>query len=405
MLRCQLASLASYRPNCDVVVSVCYDPSDALVAGTLDAFAGRVHMRHYRLPAAHLGRRSIGRNQAAITSLEDIVWFTDCDHCFGAGCLDWLHDNMPSGVILAYPKTLKVSDTLQSGDKLLAFVGLGTRITLDSDRFPATFSYNRAIGGVQIVYGTFAREHGYLRSMPQWQRPTDRPFADFGDDVRYRRFCSDFGKPVTLEIPEVYRIRHTANTYLPAAYRTRDWENATVHQKEWRRILHENIGDVRTGTEVGVWKGAMSAYLLAEFPNLRLLMVDAYEPYGAEDLQRDPHMNYSRHEFECAKHEACAAVSGMNYKFLMTKSDMAAGTVMDRSLDFVFIDAKHDYDNVKSDILHWLPKVRPAGIIGGHDYGGRGDRVGRFGVKRAVDEMFGEKVNVARGLVWWVKVD
>lgn len=40
----------------------------------------------------------------------------------------------------------------------------------------------------------------------------------------------------------------------------------------------------------------------------------------------------------------------------------------DQSLDFVFIDASHEYEDVKSDIEAWMPKVKVGGIIAGHDY-------------------------------------
>lgn len=40
----------------------------------------------------------------------------------------------------------------------------------------------------------------------------------------------------------------------------------------------------------------------------------------------------------------------------------------DRSLDFVFIDAEHDYNSVRKDIAAWLPKVMNDGLICGHDY-------------------------------------
>jgi hypothetical protein len=87
---------------------------------------------------------------------------------------------------------------------------------------------------------------------------------------------------------------------------------------------------------------------------------------------------------------------------LVTTSTFAANLIENNTLDFVFIDSYHDYESVKRDITLWYPKVRQEGIISGHDYDGRGDRVGRFGVKKAVDEIFYKStVNELPGNVWW----
>jgi hypothetical protein len=65
----------------------------------------------------------------------------------------------------------------------------------------------------------------------------------------------------------------------------------------------------------------------------------------------------------------------------------AAKMFPDESLSLVFLDAGHDYESVKADILAWLPKVKPGGWIGGDDYG-RDDGPNVWpGVKRAVDEV------------------
>ena len=61
----------------------------------------------------------------------------------------------------------------------------------------------------------------------------------------------------------------------------------------------------------------------------------------------------------------------------------AATRYGDRSLDFVFLDASHDYDNVKADIRAWRPKVKLGGYIGGHDY-----QELFLGVVQAVNEEF-----------------
>jgi len=37
-------------------------------------------------------------------------------------------------------------------------------------------------------------------------------------------------------------------------------------------------------------------------------------------------------------------------------------------IDFVFVDAGHTYTAVKHDINAWLPKIKPGGVLAGHDF-------------------------------------
>ncbi len=59
----------------------------------------------------------------------------------------------------------------------------------------------------------------------------------------------------------------------------------------------------------------------------------------------------------------------------------AAEQVADASVDWVFIDALHDYRSVIADIRAWAPKLKPDGLLSGHDWG-------RHGVSDAVLAFF-----------------
>lgn len=79
---------------------------------------------------------------------------------------------------------------------------------------------------------------------------------------------------------------------------------------------------------------------------------------------------------------ACGCEDVVNV--LLTSSTRAAAMHADKSLDFVFIDAAHDYHSVKTDLQAWWPKIKAGGILAGHDYIGMGCPE----VPKAVDEFF-----------------
>lgn len=82
-------------------------------------------------------------------------------------------------------------------------------------------------------------------------------------------------------------------------------------------------------------------------------------------------------------------------KVMWMASTDAAHHVEDGWADFIFIDAGHSYDAVKADIAAWLPKVKPGGWFGGHDYHPKFP-----GVIAAVDEAFAGAIDLLPGWVW-----
>lgn len=114
------------------------------------------------------------------------------------------------------------------------------------------------------------------------------------------------------------------------------------------------------GAEVGVRAGYYSRVLCDAIPNLHLLCVDPWAPWsGGRPSQgkQDAYLEKSR-----------LVLAGFNVDFIRKTSMEAVKDVADGSLDFVYIDALHNFDNVMLDLIHWAPKVRPGGIVSGHDY-------------------------------------
>jgi hypothetical protein len=86
-----------------------------------------------------------------------------------------------------------------------------------------------------------------------------------------------------------------------------------------------------------------------------------------------------------------------NHLFPIKLSSRVAHSLFkNESIDFLFIDADHTYEGVKEDISLWLPKVKPGGVIGGHDYDWSG-------VRLAVDETFKEETLVISDTSWLVQ--
>lgn len=118
------------------------------------------------------------------------------------------------------------------------------------------------------------------------------------------------------------------------------------------------------GAEVGVERAKYSEVLLRENPLLQLTCVDAWRAYRG---YRD-HVDQRKLDrfFDEAKERLQPFVGRVG--FLREFSVDAAALIPDRSLDFVYIDAAHDFASVAADLRAWSPKVRIGGIVSGHDY-------------------------------------
>ena len=114
---------------------------------------------------------------------------------------------------MIFPGQIQISKNWDIGDKATCELVRNPKLRSINKEDFAPKGYNRAIGGVQIVRGEFARAHGYLNDQDEWQTPVDVPFGSFKDDIAYRDFCREHGPIVKVELPGVYRLRHNTTSY------------------------------------------------------------------------------------------------------------------------------------------------------------------------------------------------
>jgi hypothetical protein len=172
------------------------------------------------------------------------------------------------------------------------------------------------------------------------------------------------------------------------------WKPSYAH---FPRVIREH--KLEAGVEVGVGFGGHAEAILEQTEVTELVGVDPYEHRAGYD---DP-MNLPPEQFEHLFWYVMGRLSrfGPRYTHLRGTSQQAAN-VLNVEIDFAYLDGDHSYEGVRQDLSLWYPKVRAAGIIGGHDYGNRDFP----GVGRAVDEFFAPHGSVVRNegdSVWWVR--
>lgn len=118
----------------------------------------------------------------------------------------------------------------------------------------------------------------------------------------------------------------------------------------------------KTGAEIGVAYGTYLETLCKGMPEATLFGIDPWEIYeGCQDCQNSAII----HDFYLT---ASQRLKPYNCKLIKKFSMDALADFEDESLDFVYIDANHEFRYLAEDIVEWSKKVRPGGIVYGHDY-------------------------------------
>ncbi|PSC67295.1 O-methyltransferase [Micractinium conductrix] len=141
---------------------------------------------------------------------------------------------------------------------------------------------------------------------------------------------------------------------------------APPHTRDGLGYLLEAEG-LKAGAELGVQRGQFARLTLDRWPSCtQYILVDVWK-------QQENYVegaNVDNNQQEEIYQAAIAAVEPHKAKVKVMRmfTNEAALQVAIESLDYVYVDARHDYCGCLEDMEMWWPKLKPGAIMAGHDY-------------------------------------
>ena len=221
-----------------------------------------------------------------------------------------------------------------------------------------------------------------IRQLQQWARTMFTPSLEVVDG-KINALSTRQASLINLAEQLDKRLQDLTTALLFDRWESQPFKLNSRNELGYWLNFHALFGE---GVEVGVHRGEFSDLLLQTWKGKRLHSVDPWFEFSEDEYKdvcnvamRDQEENY-----QCTVERLDHF--GARSSILRQTSKDAANSFKTASLDFVYIDAQHHYEAVKEDIELWSDKVRPGGLIGGHDYLDGEIDSGFYGVKRAVDE-------------------
>lgn len=176
-----------------------------------------------------------------------------------------------------------------------------------------------------------------------------------------------------------------------------------VEKRYWWLIKTISHNGYTRGAEIGCANGATTYRLLRYCGSLHLYAVDKWEKVDGGAHAGEPGASVEGagcENWDPVRGRAIFDKATRPYRRRLTvlKGDSVemAEHVKDGSLDFIFIDADHRYPAVIADLAAWVPKLRPGGLLSGHD-------IHLEGVLRAVREKVPDYIDSGIDHVWWAR--
>lgn len=168
-----------------------------------------------------------------------------------------------------------------------------------------------------------------------------------------------------------YRIGHVKSDYIVDGMRVNRLYGL-------QQLIKENLTEESVVCEVGSYEGVSSelfALMCKTVYCVDIFTLSAYE--SVFDKMKSKYKNIIK---------------------IKSPSKLAFRKFKDNTLDFVYLDAGHEFKDINEDLSLWKTKVKRNGYIGGHDY-----HVKDGGVIKAVKKHFKKPAKIYSDSSWIVK--
>lgn len=126
--------------------------------------------------------------------------------------------------------------------------------------------------------------------------------------------------------------------------------------KDMCLAIDEKIGGKITIIEIGSYMGESSAIFAEEFPYGKVICIDPWKAgYDDKDTTSSSDFTEVEQQFD---------LRTMEYENIFKLKSNSLDYY--KNCDVVYLDGCHRYQDVKADLLHWLPQTKR--VICGHDY-------------------------------------
>jgi FkbM family methyltransferase len=232
------------------------------------------------------------------------------------------------------------------------------------------------------------KEQGYLFHPEFWSMFSDnwlsyQAFADgvvidARDRITFEHMHPAFGRGDTdatyerSNAPQHYKMGEATYNRLIAGTRVSSEVDGWCDYRDFYAAVAEALPDGAEIAEVGSWLGQSIIWLCQRIQDLgkrvTVHCVDTWRGEAGEAMHTEVIQAHGGSILAKFKENIQAAGVADMIRIHVGDSAESAAEFADGSLDFVFIDAAHDYDSVVKDLAAWHRKLKPDGIWAGHDY-------------------------------------